>query len=87
MTSVTVVPSRLIGRAELMLLLGVSRNRAVVLSQEPAFPAPRDRLIMGNVWELDEVIAWSEWRGRVLNLHALPDPDHPNTPEPAPPEG
>ena len=87
MTTAT-VPSRLIGRAELMLLLGVSRNRAVVLSQEPAFPAPRDRLIMGYVWELDDVLAWAERRGRTLHLDALPDlePAEPGS-EPSPPRG
>lgn len=87
MASVT-VPSRLIGRAELMLLLGVSRGRAVVLSQEPVFPAPRDRLIMGNVWELDDVIAWADRRGRTLRLDALPDLDPAGSPsEPSSPRG
>ncbi len=71
MTTLTPVPTRLIGRAELMLLLGVSRTRAVVLSDADEFPPPVGRLIMGNVWALDDVQAWADKRGRTLNLDAL----------------
>jgi len=63
--------SRLIGRAELVLLLGVSRTRTVVLAAGDDFPAPVGHLIMGNVWELDDVQAWADKRGRVLDLEAL----------------
>ena len=72
MSTLTLVSSRLIGRAELMLLLGVSRTRAVVLSDGDDFPPPVGRLIMGNVWELDDVQAWADARGRTLDLAALP---------------
>lgn len=71
MSTLTAMHSRLAGRAELMLLLGVSRSRAVALSESDTFPKPRNRLIMGNVWELDDVIAWAAARGRTLNLDAL----------------
>lgn len=80
MGTLTAMPSRLVGRAELMLLLGVGRSRAVALSESDTFPKPRNRLIMGNVWELDDVIEWAAARGRTLDLDALPpsvkaDPD------------
>lgn len=71
MITLTAMSSRLVGRAELMLLLGVGRSRAVTLSESDTFPKPRNRLIMGNVWELDDVMAWAAARGRTLDLDAL----------------
>jgi hypothetical protein len=62
---------RLAGRAELMRLLGVSRTRAVQISDRADFPAPVDVLSMGNIWALDDVIAWAEKVGRTLDLDAL----------------
>lgn len=77
MGTLSAVTSRLIGRAELVLLLGVSRSRAVELSDGLDFPRPRSRLVMGNIWELDDVIAWADARGRTLNLEALTAPSRP----------
>lgn len=71
MSTLTAMSTRLVGRAELMLLLGVGRSRAVALSESDTFPKPRNRLIMGNVWELDDVLAWADHRGRTLDLQAL----------------
>jgi len=71
MSTLTLVPTRLVGRAELALLLGVGRSRAVALSETDDFPPARERLIMGYIWELDDVIAWADRKGRTLHLDAL----------------
>lgn len=62
---------RLAGRAELAKMLHVSRSRAVQLSEQPGFPQPLDVLVMGNVWALDDIVAWAGQRGRELDLEAL----------------
>jgi prophage regulatory protein len=67
----TAMNMRLAGRAELMRLLGVSRTRAVQISDRADFPAPVDVLSMGNIWALDDVITWAEKAGRKLDLDAL----------------
>ena len=77
MGTISAVSSRLIGRAELALLLGVGRSRAVELSETADFPRPRARPIMGYIWELDDVLAWADARGRTLNLDALAPPSGP----------
>ncbi len=35
------------------------------------FPRPRFVLTMGSIWALDDVQAWADKRGRILNLDAL----------------
>jgi len=61
----------MLGPAELIQLLGVSRQRASQISGRADFPAPRFVLTMGSIWALDDVQAWADKRGRTLNLEAL----------------
>ncbi len=68
---------RLVGMGELLRLMGVSRSRVTQITNRSDFPAPVASLIMGSVWELDDVIAWADARGRTLNLEALTAPSRP----------
>ena len=70
MPTVLVVETML-GNAELGRLLGVTRQRVSQIVSGPDFPRPRFTLIMGNIWALDDVLAWAGRKGRHLNLEAL----------------
>lgn len=48
----------LLGAWELAELLGVSRQRAYVISRHRDFPAPVARLRMGDVWDRADVEEW-----------------------------
>ena len=61
----------MLGPAELVMLLGVSRQRVTQIAARPDFPRPRFALIMGSVWALEDVKAWADQRGRTLHLDAL----------------
>ena len=60
-----------VGAAELLDLLGVGRTRLATLTGQPDFPAPAIVLRMGSIWDLDQVIAWADRRGRTLHLESL----------------
>lgn len=62
-----------IGMGELRRMLGVSRARAVQISNDPTFPRPVAELTMGKIWTTAEVEAWADQRGR--ELHAAKDPE------------
>lgn len=57
----------LVGATEIADLLGVTRQRVQQLANDPGFPEPVARLKMGNVWVLEDVIAWAERTGRALH--------------------
>jgi prophage regulatory protein len=59
----------LVGRAELLQLLGVSPTRLVQLTSRPEydFPEPVAELIGGKIWLLDDVKAWAKTQGRTLH--------------------
>lgn len=59
---------RPVGRGELAQLLGVSRMRAYQLSKLADFPAPVAQLSNGNVWNLNDLIAWFDARAHERNL-------------------
>lgn len=61
---------QVVGIAELMYMLGLSRNRVVVLTGLDDFPVPEE-LRMGKVWPLAGFQTWAAAHGRVLK--ALPD--------------
>jgi hypothetical protein len=69
----TPVAQRLVGRAELLKLLGVSPTRLVDLTTRPEyeFPATVADLAGGKIWDLDEVLAWAKDRNRTVHLDAL----------------
>ena len=71
MSTLTAMAIRVVGRGELVALLGVSRGRAVQISVNPKFPAPLAALTMGYVWDLDDIKQWAEKTGRELNFQAL----------------
>ena len=62
---------QLVGPAELTKLFGVSRSRTVQISNGRDFPAPLAVLTMGSVWDLDDVTAWAESKGRTLHHDLL----------------
>jgi hypothetical protein len=66
---------RLVGRAELRKLFGVSATRTIQIADREDFPAPADELTVGKIWLLDDVISWAETAGRTLHLDALYPPD------------
>lgn len=49
---------RLYGTAEIADRLGVTRQRAYVISRQKGFPEPLDTLQMGPVWSRDDVEDW-----------------------------
>lgn len=57
---------KVVGGAEIMTMLGVSRQRVSQLTAHPSFPKPYETLAMGSVWRTEDVIAWAEARGRVI---------------------
>jgi prophage regulatory protein len=67
----TLTAVELIGMGELIKLMGVSRSRVAQISSRTDFPAPVASLIMGSIWNLDDIRAWAEQRGRVLDFEAL----------------
>jgi len=58
---------KLVGVAEMALMLGVTRQRVQQLTQRPDFPAPAHRLIMGNAWRLVDFTDWAKANGRKLH--------------------
>lgn len=54
----------LMGTAEIAALLGVSRQRVLVLAKHRDFPAPLAVLSMGKVWRASDVRTWARGRPR-----------------------
>lgn len=53
----------LMGTSEVAALLGVSRQRVLVIARQPGFPKPVAVLKMGNVWRGEDIRRWtSEYR-------------------------
>jgi hypothetical protein len=50
------------GFAEVVEFLGVSTQRATVLTNRHDFPAPLQTLASGRIWVADEVRAWERRR-------------------------
>ena len=77
----------LVGRAELMRILNVSKTRfAQIVSQKHKddprrdFPAPVADLQGGKIWNMPDVRPWADYVGRTLNDLAAPwsEPRRPN---------
>lgn len=49
---------RLYGASEIAERLGVTRQRAHVITHTKGFPEPYDTLAMGSVWRIEDVEAW-----------------------------
>jgi prophage regulatory protein len=49
---------RLYGTSEIADLLGVTRQRAHVITRQKGFPEPYEELIMGSVWLVKDVERW-----------------------------
>jgi prophage regulatory protein len=49
---------RLYGTSEIADRLGVTRQRAHVVTRQKGFPEPYEELIMGSVWLVEDVEAW-----------------------------
>ncbi len=54
------------GHAEIRLRLGVGETRVRQITGRPDFPAPIKRLIMGQVWDGDQVEAWIATHRKVV---------------------
>lgn len=50
----------LYGTAEIAALLGVSRQRVLVLAKHPDFPAPLAVLSMGKIWCAADIRTWAK---------------------------
>ena len=68
MTTMQRMDSRLVGRGELLKMFGVSRTRLVQITAAADFPQPVADLIGGKIWDLADIQAWAEHKGRVLAL-------------------
>jgi predicted DNA-binding transcriptional regulator AlpA len=62
---------RLYGTAEIADRLGVTRQRAYVISRQRTFPESWDDLEMGSVWRREDVEAWIA----ANRPDRLPDPE------------
>lgn len=61
------VKLELVGPAELTQALGVSRTRANQLFVADGFPKPIAELVMGKIWDLEEIRQWAARAGRELH--------------------
>jgi len=52
----------LMGTSEVAALLGISRQRVLVIAKHPGFPKPLAVLKMGNVWRGQDVRRWAAER-------------------------
>ena len=62
---------RLAGVTEISWLLGVSRTRVGQLISLGTLPPAYQRLHMGSVWYVDDIVQWAEARNRKLHRDAL----------------
>jgi len=60
-------PPPVIGFAELIDVLGVSRTRVIQLMRRPDFPTPLAVLRMGQVWTYADVMEFCERTGRTVH--------------------
>ena len=49
---------KLMGTAEIGQRLGVGRSRAHAITRDRSFPEPYQTLVMGSVWDANDVEAW-----------------------------
>ena len=52
----------LMGTSEVAALLGISRQRVLVISRQAGFPKPLAVLKMGNVWRGEDIRQWNAAR-------------------------
>jgi hypothetical protein len=55
---INVSKGRLYGTSEIADRLGVTRQRAHVITRQKGFPEPYEELIMGSVWLREDVERW-----------------------------
>lgn len=55
-----------VAMAELIEMLGVSKSRVVQLVKEPGFPAPIERLRVGQIWYYRDIADWAQDKGRTI---------------------
>lgn len=67
----TIAPVRILGAAELAVVLGVSRQRVTQLTAKPWFPRPTAYLTMGAVWDLADIERMAAETDRTLDYEAL----------------
>ena len=54
----------LMGTSEVAALLGISRQRVLVISRQAGFPQPLAILKMGNIWRGEDIRTWAATRER-----------------------
>ena len=52
----------LMGTSEVAALLGISRQRVLVIARQSGFPKPVAVLKMGNVWRGEDIRRWAAAR-------------------------
>lgn len=55
---IIVSKGRLYGTSEIADRIGVTRQRAHVITRQKGFPEPYEELVMGSVWLVEDVEAW-----------------------------
>lgn len=76
---------RYAGPAELLELLNVGRTRLATLTHRGGFPAPVATPRMGKIWDLDQILTWTQDTGRTVRQ--LAQNTAPSGPLPANPVG
>jgi predicted DNA-binding transcriptional regulator AlpA len=64
-TTFGTMPHHLVGIAEIVAMLGVSRQYVDRLTREPDFPEPEVELTSGRVWSREAVETWARKTGRI----------------------
>lgn len=66
---------RPVGRGEIARMLGVGRTRADFFTAQPDFPPPAAELLLGPIWNLEDVQRWADDRTprRDLDLTVIAD--------------
>ena len=63
-------PPQVVALAELTVMLGVTKNRAMQISRKAEFPEPLGELSVGRVWSYDAVVEFCRATGR--QVHPIP---------------
>jgi predicted DNA-binding transcriptional regulator AlpA len=66
------VPLDLVATPEIAQMLGVSRQRADVITKQMGFPSPVAELSIGRVWSKSDVERWIATSGRPSNGRSAP---------------
>ena len=68
--SMSIIDQPVVGVSEVGKLLGVSRQRAFQIVDQPGFPAPYATLDQGRCWRTSQFLRWATKHGREVKQAA-----------------